>query len=75
MVLSMWNTPRLTLYGGAAGTLYAAYDLAGHWSLDPNAMAYCLGGLMGGAAGGALLVAAFAGLRNVVVRRYESNRG
>jgi hypothetical protein len=45
MVLSTWNTPRLALYGGAAGTLYAAYDLAGHWSLDPNAMAYCLGGI------------------------------
>jgi hypothetical protein len=71
MALSIWNTPRLALYGAAAGTLYSAYDLAGHWSLDPNALASCVGGLFGGAVGGAILVAAASGLRNLAIRRYD----
>jgi hypothetical protein len=69
MALPMWNTSRLALYGAAGGSLLAAYDLAGQWSFAPNSLADCAGGLFGGAVGGALLVAAAAGLRNLIVGR------
>lgn len=67
---TLWDTPRLALYGAAGGLLFAAYDLAGQWSFTLDVLANCAGGLLGGAVGGALLVAAAAGLRNLIIGRW-----
>lgn len=61
-----WNTRRLALYGAFAGLAYAVFNNAVNWGVQP--ISYTIGGLVGGLAGGAFLVAAISGLRNLFIR-------
>ncbi len=63
-----WNPLRLALYGACAGLVYALWIAAGTWELGEPFVAWNVGGLFGGAIGGAFLAAAIAGLRNLLVR-------
>ena len=63
-----WNTPRLAIYGAFAGLAYAIFNAVGTWSIETNAIAANIGGLIGGTVGGALLVAGASGVRNFFVR-------
>ena len=63
-----WNTLRLTLYGAVAGLTFAVLNDAGTWNFETiDSTAYVIGGLLGGAAGGGLLMATASGLRNFFV--------
>lgn len=67
-----WNTLRIALWGLFLGPLYsfakAYFDgtLPRVW--DADGLAYILGGLIGGALGGAALFALVSGVRNLILR-------
>jgi hypothetical protein len=63
-----WPTHRIAMYGAFAGAAYAAVAAWGRWPLSPEWAARSFGGLLGGAAGGAVLAAAVSGIRNLFVR-------
>lgn len=63
-----WNTLRLALYGAIAGLGFAAIKSAPLWSLGGDYQARAIGQLIGGAAGGAAIVALVSGVRNRVLR-------
>jgi hypothetical protein len=63
-----WPTLRIACWGAAVGAGYAFILAWGHWSLGPEWVERNIGALIGGAAGGAFMAAAFSGLRNFFSR-------
>ncbi len=61
-----WNTRRLALYGAFFGLAYAVFDIAANWGVQP--VLFTIGGLLGGAVGGAALLASASGIRNLFIR-------
>ena len=61
-----WNTSRLALYGVFGGLAYSVFNHAAHWGVEP--VESTIGGLLGGAAGGAALIATVSGIRNLFIR-------
>ena len=61
-----WNTRRLALYGAFVGLAYSVFNHAANWGVEP--VSFTIGGLTGGAVGGAALLAAASGIRNLFIR-------
>ncbi len=61
-----WNTRRLALYGAFVGLVYAVFNNAVNWGVQP--VSSTIGGLVGGAVGGAAVLAAASGIRNLFIR-------
>ena len=61
-----WNTSRLTTYGALGGLLIGVVR-GWHWVPDGE-IATALGFFVGGAVGGAAVVAIVSGIRNFLVR-------
>ena len=66
--MTKWNTYRIAGYGAAVGCLFSALHDVQLIGSGLEATLQWAGGLVGGAAGGALMAAAVSGLRNLIIR-------
>jgi hypothetical protein len=64
--MKRWNPLRAAAWGACIGGIIIAAQLFGQWGTQP--LAYLLGQVLGGAAGGGVLFSVAAVLRNLVVR-------
>ena len=63
-----WDIRRLTMYGAAAGIIYAPYLAVDRLGVNPDWNAWVVESMIGGAVGGAILGALIAGARNFLAR-------
>jgi hypothetical protein len=67
--MKRWNTQRIALHASLYGAAWAALMHIGQWGLAGDEIAAGTGFVFGGAMGGAMLAAAVAGVRNLLVAR------
>jgi hypothetical protein len=68
--MQRWNTMKVALWGAALGVLYSAVrtTMEGMFGFDSDHLADILGGLGGGALGGAMLFAAVSTTHNLILK-------